>query len=236
MYEVFFYRSNLWMHAHRVLWILEEIIPTAKKYFDFDEEKARVLALVHDDAEMITGDIQAGHKAMMTEEELKKVDQSEENAIEQLVDIYPKTVHGYSYKELLTHALKKDSIEAQLVSYADKVDAYCESMHELLAGNITAIRTVLFNAKARLEFHKKFPALEKFLNDLDSPLVNTEAFLSPFKVEFGNYKNYNKPFNSETIHATSDFLFYNMWKDVILKKAGEEGLDYLISQKEYLKK
>ncbi len=235
MFDVFFYRSNLWVHNNRVLWILEEIIPIAKKYFKFDVEKARILALVHDDAEIITGDIQAGHKALMSKKELAEIAKDERQAVDELVKIYPKTVHGYSYKHLLMHSLKKDCIEAQLVSYADKIDAYCESTHELLAGNITAIRSVMFYTKVRLEFPKKFPQLAQFLLNKESYFIDTES-RSLLQVKPKNYKGLNKPFTKETIRTKTDLLFYNSWKNVVIKKGGKEGLNYLITQKEFLKK
>ena len=61
LYKVMFYRSNLFNHAWHVAWLVDEIAPFAmKKFPQFDSEKAQMLALVHDDAEIIIGDIQAG--------------------------------------------------------------------------------------------------------------------------------------------------------------------------------
>ncbi len=235
MFDVFFYRSNLWMHNNRVLWILEELIPIAKKYLDFDEEKARVLALVHDDAEILTGDVQAGHKAIMSKKELAQVEKNEKLAVEKLSKMYPKMVHGYSYKKLLMHALKKDCIEAELVSYADKIDGYCESVHDLLGGNMSVIRSVMFYTKMRAEFPKKFPTFASFLLDKDSCLVDTER-RSPMQITRENYKHLNKPFTKKTISLPTDILFYNEWKEIVMKKGGTDGLNYLITQREFINK
>ncbi|MCC2631215.1 MAG: hypothetical protein K0S38_1024, partial [Candidatus Paceibacter sp.] len=57
LFEKMMYRSSVWNHTHRVLWLAEELIPIAVKYVKLDANKVRVLALVHDDEEMITGDI-----------------------------------------------------------------------------------------------------------------------------------------------------------------------------------
>jgi hypothetical protein len=118
-FDTLFYRSNLWMHSHRVLWLLEELAPVAQKYVTFDLEMARTYALVHDDAEMVTGDIQAIEKARMTKQESEELEKKELEAVEALVKDYPKEINGYSYKGLLDHAAKKDCIEAKLVSYVD---------------------------------------------------------------------------------------------------------------------
>ena len=66
MFETILYRSNLWMHSLRMLWLVEEMSSLAQKHLSVDIEKARAMALVHDDAEIITGDIQAGVKALMS--------------------------------------------------------------------------------------------------------------------------------------------------------------------------
>src|SRR3989338_3972028 len=152
MFEVMYYRPSVWIHAQRVSWIVEELVPIAGKYFkNFDGEKARILALVHDDAEIITGDIQAGHKARMSKKELAVVHNSEHEAIRKLATRYPTTVGGYSYKQLLMEASRKDtphaSSEAKLVTYADRLDAFCESLHEVFAGNLSFIRAFMFYVK-----------------------------------------------------------------------------------------
>src|SRR3989344_3516771 len=83
-YVPMFYRTNLQMHSNRVLWLVEDLIPLAKKVYGskFDIEKARTLAKVHDDAEVITGDVQLGHKLQMSSSELANVHSDEASAIE----------------------------------------------------------------------------------------------------------------------------------------------------------
>lgn len=61
----------------------------------YDSKKAITLALIHDDAEMITGDIQLGHKQIMTLVQLKKIEENEKRAIEKLSQVFPKIVNGY---------------------------------------------------------------------------------------------------------------------------------------------
>lgn len=234
MFETLMYRSNLWMHTHRVLWLVEDLLPLAQKHFNIDPEKARILALVHDDAEMITGDVQAGHKARMTKEELKEVEDSEARALETLAESYPKTVHGYVYKDLLAHALNKDCIEAQLVSYADKVDAQCESHHEILAGNISMLRSVNFYTNALTLFPNKFPDLVPLLQSKESPLTYLMDVVSPERVEIKRYTHLNKPHTKESLEIETDFPFYNTWRKLVKEKGGDEGMDWMLKQRENL--
>jgi hypothetical protein len=224
MFETMNYRSNNWMHAHRVLWLVEELLPLAQKHIKIDVEKARILSLVHDDAEMITGDVQAGHKARMTAEELKKIEYAEEQALEQLAMKYPKEVHGYNYKELLLHSVRKDCIEAHFVSYLDKIDAQCESLHEVLSGNILFLRSVMFYVNVLTLFSKKFPDLAPLLASKDSTLTYLTDVVSPEKVENKRYASLNKLWTKESILIETDFPFYNTWKKIVIDNGHTDWL------------
>lgn len=230
-FEVFLYRSNLWMHTHRVLWLLEAIAPLAKTYLDFDLEKARIYALVHDDAEMVTGDIQAITKARMTPQELERLEADERTAIDQLLTNAPAEVHGYSYRQLLEHAAAKDCIEAQLVSYVDKLDAFCESLHEVYAGNISLLRSVVFYAQTLALFGAKYPALKDLLESKESPLTYLSDQISPFEIRAERYQQLNKPHTMESLLIDTDFPFYRAWKKIIIEKGKS---DWLLTQKEHL--
>lgn len=221
------------MHSHRVLWLLEEVAPLAKKHIKFDLEKARALALVHDDAEMVTGDIQAIVKARISKTELAKLERKELLAVKSLVKKFPKTINGYVYEDLLNHSAKKDCIEAQLVSYVDKMDAYCESLHEVYAGNISLIRSVIFYANLIPLYSKKFPALKPFLDSKDSPFTFIGDQISPYKIVAKKYSHLNKPFTKETVKLNNDFYFYKRWKEIVIKHG---KIDWLIQQREFLPK
>lgn len=222
------------MHAQRVLWLLEELLPLAQTFYFVNVEKARVQALVHDDAEMITGDYQAGHKARMSAEELAKIAQGEKEAVEQLSKKYPQIINGYNYQELLLHALNKDCIEAQLVSYIDKIDAQCESLHEVLAGNIQLLRSIMFYVNVLTSFPKKFPELSLLLASKESPLTYLTDVAFPQRAETKRYIHLTKLHTKESLMIETDFPFYNTWRKLIIEKGGEEGMGWLINQKEYL--
>lgn len=236
LFEVMLYRSNIWEHCHRILWLAEEILPTIQKYISIDSEKVRVLAMVHDDEEMITGDIPAGVKAAMSPEEQKKMWKNEKNAADILAKKYPKEVAGYSYRALLTNSAEKDCVEAQLVSYLDKLDAYCESLHEVLAGNINFLRAALFYERALFSFPIKYPALKPLFVSSDASLFLFKNQYPTTKLPVKNYVHFNKPHTDASLSAKTDFPFYNVWRKVILKRAGKDGKQYLLKQREFLPK
>jgi HD containing hydrolase-like enzyme len=232
-FEVMFYRSNDLEHSQRVLWLLEALVPLAQKYLTFDVEKARALALVHDDVEIIKGDMPSHKKALMSEEEKAVMMLGEEDAISYLAGKYPSEVNGYSYKELLTHASKKDCIEAELVAYADKLDAQCESFHEVLAGNIMFLRSVCYYAHVLVTFGSKFPRLKDFLADKTSPLTYVGEISNQAPID--TYKALLKPYDKESILLESDFPLYNAWKNIVIEQGGEAGLSWMVEQREFIK-
>jgi 5'-deoxynucleotidase YfbR-like HD superfamily hydrolase len=233
-FAVMLYRSDLWMHSHRMLWMIEELAPTLKKHLpELDIDKCRVLALVHDDAEMITGDIQAGHKALMNKKQLARIDKDEEIAAKKLAAKYPKKIAGYSYEKLLLDALYKNSLESHVVNYFDKLDAYCESLHEFWAGNISFIRSVLFYSRTIPLFGKKYPKLQSFFEDKTSPLTFIEDRL-PSKTIFPRAYRRLIPHTKASIKKPTEFPVYDAWKRVVLERGGKEALDWLIMQREYI--
>lgn len=226
------YRSSLWNHAWRMLWLVEAIAPIAQKHLAIDIEKARVMALVHDDAEIITGDIQAGVKALMTMEETAAMDRGEEDAIRELSNRYPKTVHGYLYSQLLTEMLHKDSIESQFVSYIDKFDAFNESMHEYHAGNVGFLPSIMFYVRSVTEFPYKFPALAAFLADTTSPITYVKNQNNLGLIRADHYADL-KPHTKDSLSKTTGFPFYDEWKRIVVTRGGDEGVRWLTEVREY---
>lgn len=47
MFETMYYRTTVWLHAHRVTWLVTDCLPVAMQYLTLDPQKARVLALVY---------------------------------------------------------------------------------------------------------------------------------------------------------------------------------------------
>ena len=233
-FDTMFYRSNDWIHSLRVRWIVEDILPLAKKYFKhIDAERVICLALVHDDAEMITGDVQAGHKAAMSKQALSKVYRDERQAISVLAKKHPIKVGGvYPYGKLLMEIFEKKTIEAQLVSYADKMDGYCESLHEVLAGNFSLLRSMIFYTTILAQRDKRFPKLIPVFHETSFAFMDLQGYLKEFYTEATKYKSFGKPHTKPSLSSPSPFPFYNRWREITIQRGGKEGLEALLKKKE----
>lgn len=233
LFEVALYRSNLWQHSHRVLWILESVLPTVQKHMRLDAEMARALGFVHDDAEIVTGDLQAGVRARMSDAERAAYDKKEEEAIEVLASKWPKTVNGYEYRALLRHMVHKDCPEALLVMFADKMDAYCESLHEVYAGNLSLVTSVIFYARTVARYPSQYPELKSFLLSKEHPFVQDFVPLPQRgRVGVPEFELFNKPHTVESLAVSSRFPFYDEWKRMVIARGGEEGVRWLTEVKE----
>jgi 5'-deoxynucleotidase YfbR-like HD superfamily hydrolase len=236
-FDTMLYRTNDWIHSLRVAWLVEELLPVAKKHFKhLDADRAVCLALVHDDAETITGDIQAGHKATMSKKELLKVHMNERLAAALLGKRHPVKVSGkYPYGKLLLEICEKKTLEAQLVSYADKMDGYCESLHEVYAGNSSLLRSVIFYAIFFAQADKKLPKLKTMIDDRSSPFTYLQSYLQEFYVKGSKYIGFGKPFTMRSLKRPSQFSFYDRWRAITIKKGGKKGIEGLIKQKEFFR-
>lgn len=239
--EVFFYRSSVWHHSLRVHFITRELSKLAQLLIrGYEADKANILALVHDDAEMITGDIPLANKERMTDDELQEMRNKEAEAIRILTedDDTPCTLslgkRCYFYEELLLNALNKDCVEAQVVSYADKLDAWCESLHDLFAGNLLAVRPAISYGSRLRELKDKYPALRPLLAHANSPLTNTNTRLDPIRFQRKNYLHLGKPHTPDSVLKETEIVFYNLWRTLVLEHLGKEGMELLTVQKEFM--
>lgn len=225
------YRSNLWYHGLRVAFLTVELCKIATKLgFKLDAEYARVLSLVHDDAEMVTGDVQLGHKQHMSRKQLAELDKQEGLAIEKLSEEFPEKVGNYVYKELLLDAFHKTSLEAQVMKYADRLDAYGESLYELLSGNLLFVYLTLSYHRTLNTYPKIYPNLVRLLCYEDSPLTNFDLRGDMQNILKKNYELVGKSYKRESRIIPTDFLFYNIWKQLQLDNLGEEGVRLLVEE------
>lgn len=243
LYDVMFYRTNLWTHSKRVAWLIEEVSPHAVAAFGprFDPQKAFALALVHDDAEIIMGDYQAGNKSKMSDEELNKIEQEERNAIDKLTRRWPKQVFKYDYRELLLAVLKTDSLESKIVKYIDKLEGLAEALHEVHAGNTsfaTNVQNEYGTIPVAFEYYPMFlkryrenhPELDAFFAS-DHPLLRL-----PEPRDYKHLAGTCKPHSESSLRlATGDHL-YEAWKSAILPHAVKDGEEFmnLFVQREFL--
>lgn len=228
--NIMYYRTTDWQHSWRVLWQVEEIIPLANKiYPGFNGELARRVALVHDDLEMKTGDIQLYRKEQMTEEELQQLRQREQEAIEELAPQFPFSINGYPYKEMLQMVLDKKCLEAHVVSYCDKFDGLGEALQEVFAGNRRFLCPVQGTKKdwgyiGRLnEFEQKYPSLQPLLRQ-DHPMFH------PARIDFDSIAIAGKPHTMESILLPTGYAPYDWWKFNIISQG---GMNELVEQQEF---
>ncbi len=236
LYDQMYYRTNLLTHSQRVAWIVETIAPYAGTIFGsrFNPERAVLLALVHDDAEIIMGDVQAGNKSKMTAEQMADVKQMEQEAIKKVSHKYSLDLSPYSYEDLLRDAAEPNSLEAYVVQFADKFDALGEAMHEVFAGN-TLFATNIVNEYGRIprpaeyyfgyftKFTLKYPEIVELFDDSFPLPVFTEM------VDDVGLSKLGRLHTRVTLREEKGFAPYNAWIKILLENGGYIEEERLLS-------
>lgn len=235
-----FYRHNVFSHSKRIAYLIASIAPVLRATFgpSFDVKKCIILALVHDDPEMLTGDYQAGDKAKMTPEQLAAIDAQEREAIAQLVDRFPKTIGGYSYQELQEDVQDLKTLEARVAKYLDVIDGYAEGIHELYAGNVKFTQHIvtefglielfdILNVNRRKMMMNKYPELV--------PLQKADVFFEMIPpLEWEKTIAGRKPHTAESVRQDVGYVQYDEWKKVILDFDDSEEIKNLYTQREFI--
>lgn len=239
LYTTMIYRTDLWMHTRRVAWIVKELLPLAQKVFGstFDPDRALALALVHDDAEIIFGDIQAGNKAKMKKEELDDIKKLEQDAIEKLVQSYPPSVGQYVYRDLLQEAFYKTSLESMIVDWADKYDAFGEALHELYAGNrcwTIHVENQYGKIDLPTEYYIKYFRLfqEKFPQSKELFQEQNNWFTIPPEPNILDIVQQGSLHAEESLDVKKGYDFYDQWIAVTLHNSTREDIEQLYTIKE----
>jgi len=229
------YRTNLDDHQRMVYWMTQELLEiTAKKsYVEVNELEALTLAIVHDDAEMITGDLQYGDRLLMSEDEIERHENGERKAIESLVERYGDKVNGFSYGTMLSQALHKDTVVGQFVSYADKLVGFGESWHELYAGNKNFLIDLMIGNTPTLTYidifknrKNKWPLLTEIFQQ-NNPLLNL-----PGKTDVVKITAEGKPHTKESLGLKTGNGIYDCYKEVLLRRGRERGKKILLEPEE----
>lgn len=231
-YQVMFYRTNLLIHSWRVQGILQKLIPGAvATYPGFNPELALLISKFHDDYEMISGDVPLQLKLLMDKNAYSALTEADIQAAEMLSAAYGNPVSGeHRYIDLLMHAIMKDCPEAQLHSFADKLDGYGEAMHEVLAGNISFLEPVInYLAKTFNDLPGNFSLIKEAFQPENRffhfPVVELRSHF-----EFGMPGAF--PHTAESImNRKTGILHYELWKKVTLSMPG--GMDLLTQQTEF---
>lgn len=135
------HRPDLFIHSRRVAFLALHLVELVEglrfKYFTVDVRKIGRLAYFHDDPEIITDDIPAPIKAVMSDEEKKTLHENEQTATEKLAGIIFSpyaTLEREEYIAQQEEIKNKQTIESQIVEVADKWDALGEKLHEVRCG------------------------------------------------------------------------------------------------------
>jgi hypothetical protein len=235
IYHPMFYRTNDWSHARHVHWIVRFL----GRFATFDQIRAEAMALVHDDAELLIGDEQAGNKAKMEPEQLAAIESKEREAIDALAKRFPATLGGYPYRGLLLEAIGRKSPEAQLVQFADKFDAFGEALHEITAGNLRFATNVIteygtitippaFYAGYFERFAAKYPDLA-FLTEGSGKTLDLETCAS---ADWKTLATQGTLHNRKSLAQPTILQPYNLWKEILLTHADEEEIKNLITRSE----
>jgi hypothetical protein len=228
-----FYRTNNAGHSERVVAIVKKLLPAAQVlYPEIDPELTVLISKHHDDYEMASeqGDVPAQYKLLMNGDQKFALKQEELFAAEFLSKSYRNPAFGkgrHRYLDLLKRSIVKDCPEAQLHSLADKIDAFGEATHEVLAGNI------LFN--------------EPYTNYVRDPFGRLPAEYPLIADLFGDEKSifrlqviqsleycqlYGGRLHTEaSARAHTGNSYYDLWKQVTLSMPG--GLERLTTQVEF---
>lgn len=239
-YKTIYYRTDVYFHSMKVYFLVKSIIPYVKSIFwdKFDENKATIMALVHDDAELLTWDFWSSQTVLMNSSEIAEYENIEEKSIYILSKSFPEFIWNYIYKNLLLEILHYSTLEAQLVKYIDHVDWYCEAMHEILAGN----KCILADTRTQYGllpippeyYYNRFNNLPKYYSLISDLFKNIDPFYEKFEnPEVYELNNLWNPFLLSDLYKETNIPIYDWWKNVLLNSLTSENIKYLVTQTEY---
>ena len=134
-------QDNVRIHSERVTQMLEVSLPLLQSIgVDIDEEYLLFLGKYHDFTEAISpvGDIPSPFKASFDEKDKIIARKLDIISLEMLIRFYnfeKKIKNGKTYRSAFVDILDKISLESQILSYMDKLDAFFTCVHESFSGN-----------------------------------------------------------------------------------------------------
>lgn len=238
-YPLMFYRTDLHVHGRRIACSLIAAMPSVAGVFpQFDIEYAILLALVHDDAELVMGDFQSSNRVLMTNEELSALESKESRAIEVVAARYPEDIRGHHYRALLTDILDVRTPEAQVIKYFDKFEGYAEAMHEVYAGNVTFFErppTEYGTPPNPFEYYGGlFPKLKDTYKALASLLKSGAPFFDPdFSNDWEQVGREGALHTAESLAIPKGYQPYDSWIGAQLASGDPEIIESLTVAKEH---
>lgn len=219
------YRSNLLLHTQRVGYHMESLLPLAEKTFEgrINSDLTRAIAQVFDDFELDMGDYDPQQRAEI-EEIIPDAMSNRRHAAHRILVKRFKTLNilGIPYIVAIGAALRRKSIEAQIVHYCDAFNGFGEAYHEYLAGNML-FKDAVQGYVAKQRDPGRYPLLRPLFSHAP------EVFALPLSIPEPTGRLPTR----ETIILNTGYAPYDHWKANIIRIGGEEGLDSLVNQKEY---
>jgi len=240
LYKTFFYRSSDYSHSKRVAWLIEDAAPaiTERLGSNFDFKKALAIGLVHDDAEIVTGDYQAATKHNMSKEKLAELAAEERKAITELASRFPTTLGGYRYEDLMLEVLDLPTPESQVAKFLDRFDAQGEAWHELFAGNISVTERVTNEYGENLLPYEYYAiALPRMLESYEymRKLQGCHVFFAtPELRDWPAIVKDQRPHTRESLAVPTGHTQYDEWKNAVLTFGDSEEIKNLYTQQEFL--
>jgi hypothetical protein len=189
---------------------------------------------LHDEHELVGGDFPLQLKLDMSEEEKAWFKEGEVSDAKTVARAYPKQINGYNIFELLLHMIFKDVPGAQLGSVLDKIDGFCEAIHETLAGNFVFLEpwhNYLEDPFNNLPEH--YPLIKDLFpknhKEQGNPFIMPPCKLYDF---FEGGKRPPTPHTLETLALPTGIPIYDMWKGVTIETP-DLGVGLLIDQVEF---
>src|SRR3989338_3992830 len=146
-----------------------------------------------------------------------------------MVKMYRPIANWYDYAELLSAAKEKSRLEAQFVSFCDKLDGGGEAWHEIWAGNSFFLRPAggddgIHGGYVRRlnEFPTKYPAMKHFFT------LFSHYLPEPF--DFKSVAKRGKLHTAASLEEDSGYPLYERWKRTIMKR---EGIEILVTPVEF---
>jgi hypothetical protein len=210
-----YYRTDLLIHSQRVPQIVRDLLPAVQAiYPDINPKLAMAISRYHDDQEIVTGDVPLQMKLLMDDGALLHLKQGDIAAAEHLVKSYRNPLLGdFRYKDLLMESIFKNSREAQLHSFADKLEGFSEAVHEVLAGNLAFLEAIInYVSKTFMMSREKFPLLADLFvkgSPFDFPVVELKSY-------FHDGSRGAFLHTPETLMIDSGIPYYELWKKVTL--------------------
>ena len=229
-----FYRASVLTHCWKVHALVKQMSEEISEEF-FDKKLTNTLALIHDDTEIIVGDILAQNKDNFSQAQKQEYEEKCNQAIPILVQNYSEFIEGFNYRELLELEEKNNTAECALVKFADKVDAYHEVCHEILAGNKEFLKEVTIKGITYSPYQYTYDKMIRALNHLKQ-FIDTSQLSLVNAIEY--HPNFNEFCEEGILHTRESLLkkqplkSYQLWIETIKNIGGEELFKTLYTKNE----